>query len=102
MKKITLYIGLNDKDTKRQEISTLEAYKMARNAATLYTGGATIYEVEGVYRHDDEIIIREKSLKLELIDPNPDDVKALAATLKATLNQESILQTVETLEGAFI
>lgn len=44
MKKYTLYCGLNDKDTKRQEISTLEAAKMVRNACLSYADGATIFE----------------------------------------------------------
>ena len=36
--KYTLYIGLNDKDTKKQEISTIEAYKLvAREACRLVT-----------------------------------------------------------------
>ena len=47
MKKYTLYCGLNDKDTKRQEISTLEAAKMVRNACLSYADGATIFEATG-------------------------------------------------------
>ncbi len=31
MIKFNLYVGLNDKNTKRQEISTLEAYKLITN-----------------------------------------------------------------------
>ena len=31
IKKFTLYLGLNDKDTKRQEVSTIEAYKIITN-----------------------------------------------------------------------
>ena len=30
MEKFILYVGLNDKDTKRQEIATLEAYKVVK------------------------------------------------------------------------
>ena len=45
MKKFTLYLGLNDKDTKRQEIATLEAYKITTNLLTSYTDGATILKL---------------------------------------------------------
>ena len=31
MEKITLYVGLNDKDTKAQKIDTLEAVKITKN-----------------------------------------------------------------------
>ena len=31
MTKFNLYVGLNDKTTKRQEISTIEAYKLITN-----------------------------------------------------------------------
>lgn len=31
MKKITLYIGLNDRETKTQLISTLDAYRIVNN-----------------------------------------------------------------------
>ena len=40
MKKYTLYCGLNDKDSRRQEISTLEAAKVIRNASRFLTGEA--------------------------------------------------------------
>lgn len=33
--KYTLYIGLNDKDTKKQEISTIEAYKLVARKEAL-------------------------------------------------------------------
>lgn len=53
MKKYTLYCGLNDKDSKRQEISTLEAAKVVRNACLHHANGATIFEADGIYRHED-------------------------------------------------
>jgi len=31
MTKFNLYVGLNDKTTKKQEISTIEAYKLITN-----------------------------------------------------------------------
>lgn len=44
MEKFTLYLGLNDKDTKKQEINTIEAYKIVNNVVNNYCDGATIYE----------------------------------------------------------
>lgn len=51
--KFTLYMGLNDKDSKQQEISTLDAYKITANAIMKYFGGATITESTGIYKHAD-------------------------------------------------
>ena len=67
MKKYTLYCGLNDKDTRRQEISTLEAAKMVRNACLSYADGATIFEADGIYKHDDGELVAEKTLRVELM-----------------------------------
>lgn len=64
MKKYTLYCGLNDKDTRRQEISTLEAAKMVRNACMSYADGATIFEADGIYKHDDGELIFDSSQKI--------------------------------------
>ena len=71
MKKYTLYCGLNDKDSKRQEISTLEAAKVVRNACLHHANGATIFEADGIYRHEDGQQVSEKTLRVELLMVNP-------------------------------
>ena len=97
MKKYTLYIGLNDKDSKHQEITTLDAYKVASNVFCQYTGGATISEAMGVYTHDDGTIITEKSLRCEIYGAEIGVIMRAANELKVAFNQESILiETVET------
>ena len=62
MEKFILYLGLNDKDTKKQEIATLEAYKIVNNIINNYCEGATIYECQGIYKHDNGEIVFEKTL----------------------------------------
>ena len=64
MKKYTLYCGLNDKDSRRQEISTLEAAKVIRNACLHHADGATIFEADGIYRHEDGRQVSEKTLRV--------------------------------------
>ena len=46
MLKITLYVGLNDKETKKQEIETIEAFKIVSNLITTLTNGGTIYSAQ--------------------------------------------------------
>ena len=51
--KIILFVGLFDKDSKAQEVTTLDAYKVASNLVTDIIGFGTITEAVGIYTHDD-------------------------------------------------
>ena len=99
MKRFTLYLGLNDKDTKVQEISTLEACKIVNNLLVNLVDGATIFEADGIYKHDDGTIVIEKTLRIELLFVEMDTVKKIVETLKVLFNQESIAVQVETVES---
>lgn len=95
MKKFTLYMGLNDKDAKVQVISTIEAYKVVSNIIAKDFGGGTIYEAQGIYKHDDGKIVFEKTLRIEILFAEEPQIKALVAELKKIFNQESIAVQVE-------
>lgn len=101
MKKYTLYCGLNDKDTRRQEIGTLEAAKVARNACLTFADGATIFEADGIYKHDDGELVTEKTLRIELMMVEASVVKRVVEFLKAALNQESIGVQEQEIVAAF-
>lgn len=90
MEKFTLYLGLNDKDTKTQKIGTIEAYKICNNILMNYTNGATIFEASGLYKHEDGAIVVEKTLRIELLFVNEQTVKLIVEQLKQVFNQESI------------
>ena len=90
MKKFILYVGLNDKDTKRQEVATLDAYKIATNIFIEYTGGATITEAKGIYTHDDGVIVVENTLRCEIFDTTTEQIEKAASQLKTIFNQKSI------------
>ena len=83
-------MGLNDKDSKQQIISTIEAYKIVSNLVSQIFDGGTIYEADGVYKHDDGTIVIEKTLKIELLFAEREDVKDFCETLKRVFNQKSI------------
>ena len=91
MLKITLYVGLNDKETKKQEIETIEAFKIVSNLITTLTDGGTIYNAQGIYKHDNGQIVIENTLRIELIGIEENNLKQLVTTLKQVLNQESII-----------
>lgn len=90
MEKYTLYLGLNDKDKKQQLISTVEAYKICNNILLHYTNGATVFEANGIYKHDDGTFTIEKTLRIELLFVNQNTIDKIVNDLKQAFNQESI------------
>lgn len=90
MEKYTLYLGLNDKDKKVQLINTIEAYKICNNILMNFTDGATIFEANGLYKHEDGTIVVEKTLRIELLFVDKDTVGNIVTWLKQVFNQESI------------
>ena len=97
MTKTTLYIGLCDKETKAQEITTVDAYKIATNIFAKTTGGATIYEGVGVYTHDNGEIVQEATLICVVYGSEMETILKAADQLKVVLNQESVV--IETTES---
>lgn len=89
--KFTLYMGLNDKDTKKQEISTEEAYKYVSKILVENCGGGTIYEARGVYTHDDTTVVEERTLRIEIMFTAKEVINDIIRKLKNAFNQESII-----------
>ena len=102
MNKYTLYIGLNDKDTKRQHLDNIEASKIIQNILTEKTGGGTIYNATGVYRHDDGTVIIENTLRVEIVAAALEAVREAITIIKTALNQESVILQTERIESVFI
>lgn len=103
IKKYTLYLGLNDKDTKTQKIATLEAYKFITNLLKLKGfDGATIYEAIGLYRHESGEFTTENTLRIELLFTEKEKVLELIKDLKNLFNQESVALQEETIESELI
>lgn len=102
MKKTTFYVGLNDKDSKFQKISTLEAYKVAQNILTTKVDGATIFEASGIFKHEDGSIVIEQTLRIELLNVSEQIINELIDTFKLVFNQESILVQNENVNIKFM
>jgi len=98
-KKVTQHLvilGLNDKITKVQKLSTVEAYKVASGIVARYYDGFTIREAHGCYKYEDGSVEFEESLEIIILvfDKHNDDISGLTEELKKVFNQESIaLQT---------
>lgn len=61
-----LYCGLNDKDTKKQEISTEEAQNVFNGLVARMFDGATVWTADGVYTHVDGTQVSEKPCVVSL------------------------------------
>ena len=97
MLKFTVIAGLNDKETKKQEISTETAYKIIFKALQNNSvEGATLTEAKGFYTHNNGDIVIENSIKIELLFIEYSTVKNIAEELRINLNQEAVI--IESIE----
>ena len=103
MRKITLYIGLNDKASKMQEVSTLDAYKIVGN---MVGHDCTITEGRGYYTHEDGTIVYEVSLIVEVLDFDGTITREAiidkCAEIKQALNQEAVAVQVQEVQSELL
>lgn len=92
-KTFQIALGLNDKDTKLQKYSTLEAYKIVTNLICARFGGGSVFEGRGVYRHTDgsNTIVSETTLFIFISGAERSAVMAFCAELRQIFNQESVM-----------
>lgn len=103
MEKISFYIGLNDKESKRQELTTIDAYKIVENVfCTFSEYGATIQECRGIYKHGNGEKVIENTLYAFCYDLEEKTIENIVTVLKQALNQESIMVVKQTENVAFM
>ena len=108
--KCTLFVGLNDKGTKLQEISTVDASKIVYNLIRDCFGFGTVSEAVGIYTHQDGTnqIVVENTLRVELLFFDVDKIGARASVIpfiqdvKRVLNQETVAAQFEEIESELI
>ena len=87
MKKITFYIGLQDKDTKTELIKYDEACKIIANRLELFT----ITKAQGCYQYDNGSLCFENTLIVTVFENYSDNyIKVLVNNFKLDFNQECI------------
>ena len=104
MTRYTLTIGLFDKNTKRQKISTDIAIRIVSDLIVSTIGFGTVYQGDGIYTHNNGSIVVEPSL-VYFVDGEKDlkdKVKTLAWSVKKALNQESIMLEESAVKMEFI
>ena len=104
MTRYTLTIGLFDKDTKRQKISTDIAIRIVSDLVVNVIGYGTIHQGNGIYTHNNGSIVIEPSIVF-FVDGEKDlkyKVKNLAWQIKKALNQESVMLEETAVKMEFI
>ena len=104
MTRYTLTIGLFDKDTKRQKISTDIAIRIVSDLVVNVIGYGTIHTGNGIYTHAAGAIVIEPSL-VYFVDGEKEEeskIKSLAWMIKKALNQESIMMEKQEVNMCFI
>ena len=94
LKKSVLCLGLNDKDSKRQEIETAAAGRILSGLLCSRFAGATVTACAGIYTHDDGTQVNENSFNIVLYFVTLEQVRDFARELCRVFNQESV--TIET------
>lgn len=102
LEKITLSIGLNDKETKKQIITTANAKKTITKAVYKYCNGGTVTTAKGIYTHENGAKVNENTIIVYMYGEPLENVENLVNHLKKALNQETIAIEIQTIKSAFI
>ena len=102
MTETRIYVGLNDGETRRQEFETGHYLGILKEICRSCHVAFSVDVEEGGYYHEDGEYTEETSLVLVLIEADPDVVQKIANELCARFHQESVLVTVNQIDGRFI
>lgn len=87
-----LYIGLNDKDSKKQEITTAQAKQKIIDIVIEYFTGFSLETIDGVYEHDDGTVVIENTVVITICtDDDLLGIGNMIEELKQELNQETVM-----------
>lgn len=102
--KFTLYVGLNDKNTRVQEFSIEEAKNIiSKEFAENEIEGATFLGAEGIYTYkSDNTTEKENSFKIEILFASKKQIENAVAGIKTKLNQESVAVVEEKIVSSLI
>lgn len=90
--KTMLAVGLFDKDTKKQEIQTEQAFNIVNKCLMENVEGATVYLGNGIYKHIDKTLVCEPNIIVLLYDVDKKTIDNIINKLCKLLNQECIMQ----------
>lgn len=89
--KYLLYIGLNDKDTYQQEITTEDARRTVNTICAKYADGYTASDASGGWVDQTGTLTQENTLVYAFYDISEEQLVCLMDDVLVALNQNSIL-----------
>jgi len=98
----TIYIGLNDGDTKVQKFADSKYLSILKNTCRSYGVAFSVQIIHGGYFHEDGQYTEENTMMLRLMDVPEQTVKEIAKDLCAFFNQESVMITTSPVSVVFI
>ena len=105
MEKLTISIGLLDKDSKTQLISNDKAMETVNSCFLSRLDAFTVYFAKGVYTHENGQQVQENTIRVEVVTFNDNDYNNTIQSIKEVkkaLNQESILLEKQTINSYLI
>lgn len=91
--KYTIYIGLNDKDTYQQIISTEDGIRKVNEICSRYVDGYTMKTAKGGWVDEKKILTEENTLIYSFYGVTEEQVMQIMDEARQELNQNSILIT---------
>ena len=105
MEKLTISIGLLDKDSKTQLISNNDAMETVNSCFLSRLDAFTVYYAKGVYTHDNGQQVQENTIRVEVVAFNDNDYNNTIQSIKEVkkaLNQETILLEKQVIDSYLI
>lgn len=91
--KYTIYIGLNDKNTYEQIISTEDGIRMVNGICSRYVDGYTMQTAKGGWMDEKKILTEENTLIYSFYGVTDEQIMQIMDDVLKELNQNSILIT---------
>ena len=98
----TIYIGLNDGDTKVQRFEDAKYLSILKNTCRSYGVAFSVQIINGGYFHENGEYTEENTLMLGLMGVPEQTVTEIAKDLCAFFNQESVMVTTAPISVVFI
>lgn len=92
--KYVVTVGTFDKDSHKLEKSVEAWQSLINEYVAQHFDGATVYSADGVYKHIDGSVVREPSIRIEIVAfdaATKEKAIALAMFAKQAMNQESVM-----------
>ena len=89
----TIYVGLNDADSRAQRFETDKYLSILQNVCRSYHVAFSVSQVSGGYFHQDGTYVQENTLVLSLMDVPDDVIRSIAEDLCVFFRQETVLVT---------